>query len=73
MISNLAEESLPGNGQMSELGQIRKSGRATRQSALPSILLQNSFWITERKFSGPLVRRSNVYVRDHVIERRTHG
>jgi hypothetical protein len=36
MISNLAEESLPGNGQMSELGQIRKSGRATRQSALPS-------------------------------------
>jgi hypothetical protein len=37
------------------------------------ILLQNSFWITQRKFSGPLVRRSNIYVRDHMIERRTHG
>jgi len=35
MISNLADESLPGNGQMSELGQSRRSDRAPVPSVLP--------------------------------------
>jgi hypothetical protein len=34
MISNLADESLPGNGQMSELGLIFRLGRAKLRSPL---------------------------------------
>src|SRR6476659_1502566 len=33
------------------------------QCRLLADLLQNSFWIIEYKFSGPPVRRSDVYVR----------
>ena len=31
------------------------------------ILLQKSFCITERKFSGPWARQSNIYVGDYII------
>src|SRR6266404_7640491 len=42
-------------------------------SAVEGILLQKSFCITDCKFSGPYVRRSNNHLRDYIIERRTHG
>jgi len=35
--------------------------RDDAQVCFVPILLQKSFWITEHKFFGPLVRRSNVY------------
>jgi len=59
--------------QKSELGQTQKSARATERSALPLIVLQNSFWVTEDKFSEPWVWRSNNYVGDYATVRQTHG
>jgi hypothetical protein len=37
------------------------------------IVLQNSFWVTEDKFSEPWVWRSNNYVGDYATVRQTHG
>ena len=42
-------------------------------SGLRSIVLQNSFWVTEDKFSEPWVWRSNNYVGDYATVRQTHG
>jgi hypothetical protein len=36
------------------------SRRDDVQVCFVPLLLQNSFWITEHKFSAPLLRRSNV-------------
>jgi hypothetical protein len=43
------------------------------RSAFVPILLQNSFWITVHKFSGPLVRRSNAYATDRAANSATDG
>src|SRR5437899_3705602 len=45
---------------------IAENGRHVR---LVPILLQKSFCITDCKFSGPYVRRSNNHLRDYVILR----
>jgi hypothetical protein len=38
-------------------------------SAVPPIVLQKSFCVTEYKFSGPYARRSNNDLRDYIIPR----
>jgi hypothetical protein len=37
------------------------------ESALPSIVLQKSFCLTDHKFSGLYVRQSNNHLRDYII------
>jgi hypothetical protein len=44
---------------------IKSMGNAWSMSALQRIVLQNSFWTTEDKFSGLWVRRSNNRAGDH--------
>jgi hypothetical protein len=44
-----------------------KGSPAQIRSALPSIVLQNSFCIDQHKFSGPYVRRSTNNLRDYVV------
>jgi hypothetical protein len=56
------------------LGQIRKSERAIGQSALPSIVLKNSFWGDERNFLELLIRIERGDVRDHIdLSKIDHG
>ena len=59
---------------MSQMGQTQKSEYATGESALLSILLQNSFWGDERKFLEPLMRFTRGDVRDHIVSSKIdHG
>ena len=47
------------------IGQSRKCSCLHGTSVVPSIVLQNSFWITEDKFSGLWARPSNDRAGDH--------
>ena len=59
---------------MSPMGQTRKWPGMSRMSAPPSIVLQKSFWVDQRKFLGPLMHFALGDVRGHIISRKNdHG
>jgi hypothetical protein len=59
---------------MPAMGQTEKSGRSTGRSALPPIVLKNSFWGDERNFLELLIRIERGDVRDHIdLSKIDHG
>src|SRR5882724_256470 len=56
-----------------ERAALSSAVRKTAMSTLGPIVLQESFCITESKFSRPYTRKSSAHLGDHIIQRQTHG
>src|SRR5256885_17139636 len=55
-------------------GQTRKLAGLKGMSALPPIVLQNSFWGDDQKFSEPLMPFARGDMRDHIVSlKNDHG